>query len=66
MTPIGSSWGDPSADTSEHAAQEARRMFHRFLAAWAMEVLALQRNGLDRPCVRDPWETPAPTLRQAA
>lgn len=40
---------------------EARVMFERVLAAWAMDVLSLRRRGLDRPGHR-----PAASLRLAA
>jgi hypothetical protein len=52
-------------DDAEHARAEYRRLFHRYLAAWATDVLALQRHGLDRPCVRDAW-SPAAPMRRAA
>lgn len=35
----------PASDPSA----AARIMFERMLAAWAMDVLALRRRGLDRP-----------------
>ncbi|MFG0273939.1 MAG: hypothetical protein ACF8QF_02665 [Phycisphaerales bacterium] len=50
---------------AEHAREEYRRLFHRYLAAWATDVLALRRTGLDRPCVRDAW-SPAAPMRRAA
>jgi hypothetical protein len=34
------------------AEAEARRLFQRVLAGWAMDVLALRRAGLDRPTWR--------------
>lgn len=40
----GWEWNSPMV-----AEQEARRMFHRTLSAWAMDVLALRRRGLDKP-----------------
>jgi len=33
-------------------AMDARRMFNRVLAAWAMDVLALKKRNLDRPSLR--------------
>jgi len=50
---------------TEHAPAECREMFQRYLAAWATDVLALRRHGLDRPCVRDAW-APAAPMRRAA
>lgn len=41
---FGREWNSP-----QQAEQEARRMFHRALAQWATDVLALRRRGLDRP-----------------
>lgn len=55
----------PIGHEAEHARSECRRMFHRYLAAWAMDILALQRSGLDRPCVRDA-QAPAAPMRRAA
>lgn len=40
----GWEWNSPAA-----AELEARRMFHRTLSAWAMDVLALRKRGLDTP-----------------
>lgn len=40
----GWEWNSPAT-----AELEARRMFHRTLSAWAMDVLALRRRGLDKP-----------------
>ena len=31
---------------------DAKRMFQRVLTGWASDVLALRRNGWDRPCER--------------
>ncbi|HNB60626.1 MAG TPA: hypothetical protein PK308_09940 [Phycisphaerales bacterium] len=33
-------------------AMDARRMFNRVLASWAMDVLALKKRNLDRPSLR--------------
>jgi len=51
--------------TTELAREELRRLFHRHLASWAMDVLALQRCGLDRPSLRDGM-APAAPMRRAA
>jgi hypothetical protein len=32
---------------------EAQSMFHRVVTGWAMDALALRRQGLDRPSARD-------------
>lgn len=41
---------DPSGyEAPEHAELEARDMFQRTLASWAMDVLKLKAAGLDRP-----------------
>ncbi len=34
------------------ALAESRRMFHRVLATWAIDLFALRASGLDRPCAR--------------
>ena len=40
----GWEWSSPAS-----AELEARRMFHRTLSAWAVDVLALRKRGLDTP-----------------
>lgn len=46
-----SAWGGHSGayEAPEHAELEARDMFQRVLAPWAMDVLRLKAAGLDRP-----------------
>lgn len=44
LSDSGWEWNSPAA-----AELEARRMFHRTLSAWAMDVLALRKRGLDKP-----------------
>lgn len=44
LTDLAGEWNSPA-----HAELEARRLFHRTLSAWAMDVLALRRRGLDTP-----------------
>lgn len=44
LSSSGWEWNSPAA-----AELEARRMFHRTLSAWAMDVLALRKRGLDKP-----------------
>ncbi|MFU8830127.1 MAG: hypothetical protein ACNA8P_11940 [Phycisphaerales bacterium] len=46
-----SAWGtEPGTyEAPEHALLEAREMFQRTLAHWAMDVLRLRGAGLDRP-----------------
>lgn len=41
---------------AERAVFEARAMFQRVLTGWAMDVLALRREGLDTPTVRAPQD----------
>jgi len=38
----------PTPDEAAAAVQEARRLFARTLAAWAVDSLRLRRAGLDR------------------
>lgn len=41
-----------SAMEAERARAEARRIFHRVLASWATDLMALRAKGLDRPVRR--------------
>jgi hypothetical protein len=48
-------WSDGQGgyEAPEHAELEARAMFQRILALWAMDVLRLKAAGLDRPAHPD-------------
>lgn len=49
------------------AVREARAIYQRVLAGWAMDVLELRRGGLDRPSLRNSGETlPMTPQRKAA
>ncbi len=39
----------PTDAESQRAVDDSRRLFHRTLACWVCDVLALRRAGLDRP-----------------
>lgn len=41
-----------AAERAERAVDDARRMYRRVLATWAMDVLALRAAGLDKPGFR--------------
>lgn len=41
--------GLPTADEATRAVDEARRMFHRALASWVCDLLALRKSGMTRP-----------------
>ncbi len=41
--------GTPTDAESQRAMEDSRRLFHRTLACWVCDVLALKRAGLDRP-----------------
>ncbi len=45
--------GSGGYEAPEHALLEARAMFQRILAPWAMDVLRLKAAGLDRPAHPD-------------
>jgi hypothetical protein len=38
---------------ASHPENPTRDMFRRYLSGWAMDLLELRRQGLDRPCTRD-------------
>lgn len=57
----GWGWNAPA-----EAEQEARQMFQRFLAGWAMDVLELRRRGLDRPVERRGCPGVAAPMRRLA
>ena len=40
------------AQANADAVREARAIYQRVLAGWAMDVLELRRGGLDRPSLR--------------
>jgi|GEM_PF-6414605 len=48
------------------AVREARAIYQRVLAGWAMDVLELRREGLDRPSMRCTGETLPMTPRRRA
>ena len=48
------------------AVREARAIYQRVLAGWAMDVLELRRGGLDRPSLRSSGETLPMTPRRMA
>ena len=53
--------------TNADAVREARAIYHRVLAGWAMDVLELRRGGLDKPSLRACGETlPMTPYRKAA
>ncbi len=41
------------AQANDRAVREARAIYQRVLAGWAMDVLELRRGGLDKPSLRD-------------
>lgn len=49
---------------AERARAESRRMFHRVLANWATDLMALRARGLDRAVRRTPGA--GLTVRRAA
>jgi hypothetical protein len=55
--------------TSARSPADAVRMYQRMLAAWASDVLALRRAGLDTPGLRSgngsSWSRPAKGARPA-
>lgn len=53
-----------AVDRARKAHDEARRMYQRVLARWAMDVMSLRRAGLDSPCLR--VEGPGVRVRRAA
>ena len=56
-----------SAKANADAVREARAIYQRVLAGWAMDVLELRRGGLDRPSLRCAGETmPMTPHRRAA
>jgi hypothetical protein len=42
---------DPQQELS--VEQQVKAMFHRVIASWASDALALRRRGLDRPSTRE-------------
>jgi len=55
------------AKANTDAVREARAIYQRVLAGWAMDVLELRRGGLDRPSLRCTGETmPMTPCRKAA
>jgi hypothetical protein len=49
------------------AVREARAIYQRVLAGWAMDSLELRRGGLDRPSFRSTGDTlPVTPARRAA
>jgi len=57
-----------NAQANREAVREARAIYQRVLAGWAMDVLELRRGGLDRPSLRFSGETlpMTPRRRRAA
>ncbi len=41
-----------NSDTGHQALEESRRMFHRVLSSWAIDLVALRASGLDKPSAR--------------
>ncbi len=59
--------GTLSADEAELAVEAARQLFQRTLAAWACDLLALRKAGLDRPgWLAEPPEAPDLAWPEAA
>lgn len=48
------------------AVREARAIYQRVLAGWAMDALELRRGGLDRPSIRCTGETLTVTPQRRA
>jgi hypothetical protein len=60
---------NPQAETQANllAVQEARAIYQRVLAGWAMDALELRRGGLDKPSFRSAGESlPVVPQRRAA
>jgi hypothetical protein len=55
-----------SAQANINAVREARAIYQRVLAGWAMDVLELRRGGLDKPSLRCTGETLPVTPRRRA
>lgn len=55
-----------NAQANIDAVREARAIYLRVLAGWAMDVLELRREGLDRPSLRCTGETLPMTPRRKA
>lgn len=45
------------AQANDRAVREARAIYQRVLAGWAMDVMELRRGGLDKPSLRDQGRT---------
>ncbi len=58
---------DKAGDNADRALRESQRLYRRYMSAWAMDVLALRRAGLDRPRRQASLTLPpAAPLRKAA
>lgn len=38
-----------TSEAQHHALLESRRVFHRVLSSWAIDLMALRASGLDKP-----------------
>ena len=60
------------SEAQHPALEESKRMFHRVLASWAIDLVALRASGLDKPSARvGKWsavinQDSQPQIRKAA